>query len=235
MSQGQANPSYGISHSGKSSIIFPGDYAAADEGSFFTSFIAPTASTAVALTTGATALLNPVLAIQNLWTTTNGLNAMNMYLRYIKILWTVVPTSNTSVNYSTQLDPMPVKLTTTGTAMSAPVNVNGSSNVSSIAKLVAGVNVAAAASSLARQVGYGQVTGAIPVAFDENIIFFGPPSAGGDMVGTQTLVKRISVYHAPVIVAPQEWFILGLSGASWAAAAPTIGFEVGWVERPSGQ
>jgi hypothetical protein len=235
MSQGQANPNYGLSPTGKQSLIFAGDYGAADEGSFYTSFLTSTASTAVALTTNTIAQANPVLAIQNQWTLTSGNNAMNMYLRYIKMLITVVPTSNTTVNYATTLDPMGVKLTTTGTALSAPVNVNGSSTTSSIAKLIGGVNVAAASSSLARQVGAGQITGAIPVAFDEYILNFGSFMGGGDLVGTQTLVKRINVQHAPVIIAPQEWFTLGLWGASWAASAFNVQLEVGWIERPGGQ
>jgi hypothetical protein len=235
MSQGQSNPNYAITPSGKTSIIFPGDYAAADEGSFFTSFLASTASTAVALTTNTIANANPVLAIQNLWTPTLGLSAMSMYLRYIKIVWTTVSTSNTSVNYASVLDPLQAKLTTTGTALSAPVNVNGGSGVASVAKLIAGVNVATAPSSAARQVGAGQVTGAIPVAFDENIFHFGQPVYGGDLIGTQTAVKRVSVPHCPVIIPPLWWYTLGFWGTSWAASAFNFSIEVGWVERPSGQ
>jgi len=235
MSQGQQNPQYAITQSQKVSTIFPGDYAAADEGSFYTSYIAATASTAVALTTLALGNAHPVLAIQNMWTTASGVNAMNMYLRYIKMVYTVVPTSNTSVNYSLVLDPMPVKLTTVGTAMSTPANVNGNSGIASIASLTAGVNVAAATSSTGRQIGYGQAVGSIPVAFDEHIFHFGQPVFGGDQVGTTTLQKRVSVPCCPVVIAPQEWFTLGLFGASWAADAFNVQIEVGWIERPQGQ
>lgn len=232
MSQGVANPNISITTSSKVSHVFPGDYTACDEGSFFVSYLATTTSNAVAMTSNTIANANPVLAIQNQWPA----GGQSIYLRYVKMFWTTVPTSNTSVNYATSLDPLQTKLTTVGTAMNTPVNLNPNSVQVSKAALWSGVNVAAALSANARQVGSGQVTGAIQVAFDEHIFHFGQPVFGGDQVGTVTLVKRVSVPHAPVIIAPQWWFTLGLWGASWAAsAAPSLALEVGWIERPSGQ
>ena len=98
-----------------------------------------------------------------------------------------------------------------------------------------GVLVAAAPSVGGRIVGQGQVTGALQVAYDEYIFHFGQPVFGGDVSATTTLVKRLSIPCAPVVIGPQSWFTLGLWAASTAAAANTIGFECGWIERPQGQ
>lgn len=232
MSQGQGNASYSISQSSKASLIFAGDNAAADEGSFYTCSQAITAGNAVATTSQVTGAANPVLAIQNGWPT----GGYNIYLRYIKILVTTVPTSNTTVNYVASVDPLQAKLTTITTALTNVNNVNSTSGVLSKAQVYGGVLVAAALSAQGRLLGAGQVTGAIPVAFDEHIFYFGSPSQDGSMVGTQTLVKRVGVSMAPIILAPQWWFTLGYWGASWgAAAAPSYQFEIGWIERPTGQ
>ena len=234
MSTGTANPAVTITPTSKVSSIFPGDYAAADEGSFFTSTLAITASNAVATVSVATANANPFLAIQNQWPV--GLNSFNIYPRYVKLLVTTVMSTASVVNYATALDPLQAKLTTTGTLMGTPVNANVGSVTLSKALLYSGVNVAAALSAGGRQIASGQVSGAISVAFDEYIWHFGQPVFGGDQVGTITLVKRITIPHPPAVIGPQTWFTMGLWGTSWAgAAAPSYQIEVGWIERPTGQ
>lgn len=231
MSQGQVNPNIGITNSSKVMVMFPGDYATADEGSFFTSYLGATANTAVATTSQALSITSPSLVIHNL----NPLGGYNMYLRYAKFFMTVVTTGATSANHTGIVDSMPAKLTTTGTTMSVPNNTNSNSGVLSGAVLIAGVNIAAALSPAGRIVHVGQVTGSIPIAFDEWILHYGQPVFGGDMVGTQSNPKRIAVPLPPVIVPPQFWYTVGFWGASWAASAQTYGIEVGWIERPAGQ
>lgn len=231
MSQGQPNANFPISGSSKVMQIFTGDYAAADEGSYFVSTLAATASTAVANTTQALADTNPALGIINGQST----GGYNMYLRYIKMKVTVVGGSNTSKNYSSVVDNVLTKLTTTGTALGTPVNVNTSSTVLSKAQLWGGVNIAAAASGNLRRVGDGQVVGAVEVAFDEWVLVFGEPVMGKNLIGTATLVSARTVPMAPVILAPGWTYTIGFWGASQAAAADTYGWEVGWIERPQGQ
>lgn len=231
MSQGQANTSYPITTSIKTSAIFTGDYAAADEGSYFVSTLAATASTAVACTTQALADTNPAIAIFN----GQSAGGYNVYLRYIKAKVTVVGGSNTSKNYSSLVDNLTVKLTTVGTAMSTPANVNTSSSTLSLVTLNGGVNIAAAQTSNGRRVGDGQVVGAVEVAFDEWIFEFGPPVMGKNLIGTTTLVSARTIPHPPVILAPNWWFTMGFWGASQAASADTFGWEVGFILRPQGQ
>ena len=231
MSTGKANADYSLTASTKTSSIFSGDLGAADEGSVFVSVLAPTAATAVACTTKALADTNPVLALFNDQT----VGGYNVYLRYIKANMTVVAGSNTSLAYSMIADNVLANLTTLGTAIGAPVNVNTGSGTTSRVIGYGGVNIKGTTSLSGRQVGSGQVEAGLPVAFDEFLFCFGNQDLSGSMVGTQTLVKRIVVPCAPVIIAPRWWFTLGLWGASQAASAATIGWEIGFIERPTGQ
>jgi hypothetical protein len=231
MSTGKANGDYSLTASSKVSTIFGGDLAASDEGSYFVSVLAPTASTAVACTTKALADTNPALALFNDHPT----GGYNVYLRYIKANMTVVAGSNTHLAYSAICDNVLANLTTLGTVIGAPVNVNTSSGTTSRIIGYGGVNVKGTTSQSGRQVGSGQVEAGLPVAFDEFVFCFGNQDLSGGMVGTQTLVKRIVVPCAPVIIAPRWWFTLGLWGASQAASAATIGWEIGFIERPAGQ
>ncbi len=230
MAQGQPNTSYPITTSSKVSSISPGDYAACDEGSFFVSTLAATASTALALSVQAGADTNPAVGIFN----GQPAGGYNIYLRYIKVQVTVVAGSNSFVNYSSLVDNILVKLTTAGTALGTPANTNTGSGVLSKMTGNAGVNIAAAQSASGRRVGAGQIEGNLNVALDEWIFYFGPPAAGGDVNGTVTNPKRITVYHAPVILAPQWWYTLGFWGTAGAASAATYAWEIGFIERPSG-
>jgi hypothetical protein len=231
MSQGVANPNISTSGSAKVLQVFSGDYAAADEGSYFVSTLANTASTAVACTTQALADTNPALGLFN-GAVSNG---YNVYLRYIKVRVTVVGGSNTSKNYSAIVEQRNDKLSTTGTAIGTPVNVNTASSVLSKLNGFGGVNIAAAANSTQRRVGDGQIVGAVEVAFDEWVFDFASPVMGKNLIGTTTLVSARTIPMAPVILAPGWWFTLGFWGASQAASADTFGWEIGYIERPSGQ
>jgi len=225
------NTNFAVSGSSKVMPIFTGDYAAADEGSFYVSTLAGTASTAVACTTQALADTNPSLAIYN----GQAAGGYNIYLRYIKATVSVVGGSNTSKNYSSLVDNLTVKLTTTGTALGSPQSTNTNSGVLSKMSGYGGVNIAAAQTAQGRRVGAGQVVGAVEVAFDEWVFDFGPPVYGKNLIGTTTLVSARTIPHPPVILAPGWWFTLGFWGASQAASADTIAWEIGFIERPTGQ
>ncbi len=230
MSQGQANPNFTISGSSKNIPMLSPLYGLADEGSLFVSTLAATASTAVACTTQALADTNPAIGIFN----GQSAGGYNIYPLCLKMKVTVVGGSNTSKNYSAIVEQASGKLTTTGTAMGTPVNVNTGSSVLSKATLNAGVLVAAAAGPTLRRVGDGQIVGAVEVAFDEWIFTFGE-AANKNLIGTATLVSARTVPLPPVVLAPGWIFTLGVWGASQAAAADTFGFELWYAERPSGQ
>lgn len=230
MSTGGANTNISNTSSSKVVNIFAGDYAAADEGSFFTAQQAATPTTAVATTTQVLAQANPTVAIRN----NNPAGGYNLYLRYIKLYMTAVTTGTTSAQAVGTLDPMPAKLTTITTAI-AGGNVNSASGTTSNAAVYGGVLIAAATSAFGRVAHINTVTNSIPIVLDTWTLLFGEPASNSNLIGTMTLVKNICVPCPPVIIAPGWWYTLGFWGASWAAAAPTYTIECGWVERPSGQ
>lgn len=230
MSQGQANAAVAVLATQKMVSILGPDYGAADEGSYFVTTLAATATTAVATTTQALADTNPMLALFN----NNPAGGYNIYPRYIKVKVTVVGGSNTSKNYSAIAEQRTDKLSTTGTALGTPQNVNTGSLVRSNLVGYAGVNIAAAANSTIRRMGDGEIVGAVEVAFDEWIFTFGE-NVAKNLIGTTTLVSARIVPLAPLVLAPGWWYTLGVWGASQAAAANTLGWEMGYIERPSGQ
>lgn len=233
MSTGQPNTSFPLSASSKIIPVLNPDYGACDEGSFFVSTLANTASTAVACTTQALADTNPAIAIFNGQPATPG---YNVYLRYIKARVTVVGGSNTSKNYSAIVEQRTDKLSTTGTALGTPVNVDTSSNnLAQGVTLTGGVNIAATANSTLRRVGDGQVNGAVEVAFDNWVFAFGEPASVMSQIGDQTKVSIKVISMPPVKLAPGWWFTMGFWGASQAASADTYGWEIGFILRPTGQ
>ncbi len=243
MSQGAAQANYSLTNSSKTSLIFGGDYAASDEGSFFVATNA-TPGTAIATTTsvvddatGATthAQQKPVMAVQNQWPTTYSPSPMNIYPRYLKMVISQIPTGTSLWRYAMRLDPLPTKITTAGTVIT-PVSANSNSGIGSKAYITFGTITCTDSSSSPSQrlVANGQVTGAIAVANDEWIFTFGQGVDTIDSIGTQTLVKRLSVPVGPLIIAPGWTWTLEMWGAS-NSAAPSWEFEFGYIERPSGQ
>jgi hypothetical protein len=235
MSQGLANANIAVSGAQKVVSIFPGDYAAADEGSFFTSWLTPTASTAVATTTQALAQTNPSLAIFN-GSAVGSQFSYNIYLRYVKLLMTAVTTGATTAQHVGTLDNLSAKLTTIGTLMGTPQNTNPNYiNIAAGVALYGGVNIAAASTAAGRIVHTGVVTNSIPIILDTWTLAYGEPASNSNLIGTMTLVKNIVIPLPPVVIPPGWWYTLGFWGASWAAAAPTYGIDVGFIYRPSGQ
>lgn len=242
MSTGLVNANYPAQGSTKASLIFSGDLTAADEGS---SFIAtnPTPGTAIATTTsvvddatGASthAQQKPVMFIQNQWTP-GPLSSPNIYLRYLKMFVVQVPTSATSWKYAMRLSPNSNKLTTAGTAIT-PIQVSSYYNFASRASISFGaITTTDSTTDIGqRLIGNGQVSGAVPVALDEWIFTFGAIPQAIDSSITSANIKRLSIPTASVIIAPGWSWTLEMWGTS-NAAAPSWEFELGWIERPTGQ
>lgn len=239
MATGQPNLGYPGNPTGKQSLIFAGDNAAADEGSYFIA-TSVTPGTAIATTTSVVddaatqssthAQASPVMLIQNQNPAGSGIN---IYLRYLKMYIVQVPTSASIWSYAMRMDPLSTKLTTAGTVIT-PKNVNTSSSALSKAYINFGAITTVIMSAQGTLTGAGLVSGAIPVAQDQWYFNFGAAAASCDSIGTQTLVKSLSIPCAPQIIAPQLFWTLEMWGAS-NAGAPSWVFELGYVERPSGQ
>jgi hypothetical protein len=209
------------------SEILQGDYLAAEEGKFFTSWLGATANTAVATTTQALGTTSPSLVIFN----SQPEGGRNIYMRFAKFEITAATTGLTTVEHVGVLNSGSVH-TTVGTLMSTPENVNGASGNASLTRLYGGVNVMATPAAASRIIHTGTVDTSIPIVLDNWVLAYGEPvSSGSNLIGTKTLVKQITVPIPPVIIAPQQFYTLGFWGASWAASAPTYRMSVGFIEK----
>ena len=232
MSTGSANPNVSVANSQPTRAIFFGDYAAADEGSYFTAGLAATANTAVATTTQALASTSPSVVIFN----GNPAGGYNIYLRTLKVRLTAVTTGTTTVEHVGVLNSNTGAQTTVGTAFNASNNSNSNSGTASKAAIYGGVNVMATPGAGSRIVHTGPVTAIIPIVLDQWQFNYGDVGSGntfGTVIGTTG--SSISISLPPVIIAPQWFYTIGFWGASWAASAPTYRLDVGYIERPAGQ
>ena len=233
MSQGQVNPNFPITTSNKTASILPPDCVMSDEGSYF---VASSVNAGV-VNTGSTDTLaktqvNPNLVIQNQWPA--AANAMSIYLRYIKINVVTIPTGPASWNYGLFLDNLTNKITTPATVLT-PYNVNSNSGVLSKAYISVGANTTVTGSAAVRVLGQTQFCGAIPVVLDQWVFTFGEPSGSGGFISgaTSTVSMRI-IPLAPVVIAPTWTFTLGTWATTYTTASQ-YAWEIGFVERPSGQ
>lgn len=243
MSTGSQNSGFQSSNSAKVSSIFNNDYAALDEGSYYTCTNTP--GTAIATTTsvvddgtGATthAQQKPVMWMANTAAAGAGTAAPTFYLRYLKMVLVQVPTSSTSWKYAMRLTPnIGSKITAAGTAIT-PQQPNSNMGMNSRATIQFGAITATDSTTDLGQrlVAAGQVEGNLAVALDEWYFNFGGVPVGFDLNGTVTNVKRVSVPCPPIAIAPGWGWVLEMYGAA-NAAAPSWEFEMGWIERPFGQ
>jgi len=241
MSNGQQNPNIAITTSSKVATIFHGLQAASDEGSFFIATNA-TPGTAIATTTSVVddaatassthAQASPVMVITNNWSASDPLQKC-IYLSYLKMLISQVPTSATSWQYAMRLDMNPTRITTQGTTIT-PVNPNSASSTLSKAAITFGAITTALPTANGRLVARGQVNSAVPVTLDQWFFNFGNPGVPMDLISGGTGAKNVSIPCGPIVLAPGWSVTLEMWGAS-NAAAPSWEFELGYIERPAGQ
>lgn len=232
MSTGAANSNPSGQQSSMVRPIFFGDYAAADEGSYYTAWLAATANTATATTTQALASTSPSIVIFN----SNPAGGYNLYLRTLKFRSTAVTTGTTTVEHVGVLNPNAGAQTTVGTPFNVPNNVNSASGTASRAQIWGGVNVMATPAAGSRIAHTGPVSAIIPIALDQWVFSYGDTGSGSNwnaVIGTTG--TSLSINLPPVIIAPQWYYTIGFWGASWAASAFTYRIDVGYIERPSGQ
>ena len=210
------------------SQVLTGDYLAAAEGKYFTSWQAATANTGVATTTQALGSTSPHLVI---W---NGAESggKNIYLKNVQMGTTAVATGRTTLEHVGVLNANTGAQTTVGTLMSTPINVNGDDGSASLTKLYGGVNVMSTPAAGSRIVHTGRAHMIIPIVLDVwNFVYGESAAATSAPVETLAKVKMVNVALPPVVIAPQTFYTLGLWGASNGAAADTVRMAVSWIEQ----
>lgn len=199
----------------------------ADEGSYFivTSVAGtPVAATGSIITFAETAgAVGVTLFIKN----TEPRGGKRVFLDYVKLLTSVIPTAATSWQYALVLDDNPIRWTSGGTAF-VPVSPNGDSNIPSISQVYFGA-ITTAVPTNRRTVGRGTLRGVIPTVFDVLTILSGGAEGGGSMASAAASGRQVDV-TAPIIIGPQQNLCLTMWGASHTTAAQWE-FEVGIWER----
>ena len=235
-----ANVLFPTQNSQKTADVWQTDHTTADEGNFFVT-TNPTVGTPIATTTSVVddaatassthAQYSPVALLVNSWSTSDP-NPKVVYLRYLKMLISQVPTSATSWQYAMRLDYNPTRLTTPVSILT-PVNIN--SNTSNASRLVVnfGALTTALPSSNARLVARGLINSAVPVTLDQWVFTFGDSAMPAGIISGGSGAKTSVVPCGPICIAPGWSLSIEMWGAS-NAAAPSWELELGHVERPSG-
>lgn len=201
-------------------------YDAAENGRYFTAWLAATVNTAVATTTQALASTSPSLVIFN----GQPAGGLNIYMKATNFMLTSITSGLTSIEHVGVLNSGSIH-TTVGTLMSTPVNPNGDSGASSLTRLYGGVNVMSTPAAESRIVHTGQVDNSIYITLDTWRLVYGEDFTNTNKIGTMSAVKNITVPLPPVIIAPQQFYTLGFWGASWNGAATTYRMSASWIEQ----
>ena len=237
-----ANIQFPTSSAQKVVNIWSSDHALADEGSFYVA-TNPTVSTTIAMVTSVVddaatqssthAQASPLLYIQNRGVSTDP-TAKTIYLKYLRLIQPISSqawTSATNVQYAMRVDNT-ARYLSGGTAIS-PVNMNTNSSGATTALMYFGANSVTIPSSSQRVVGRGQIQGTIPLPGDQWLFTFGDVTAPTNTLGASA-IKNITLPCGPVTIGPGWTFQLDI-WATALAAAPAFEFELGYVERVSGQ
>lgn len=200
----------------------------ADEGAYF-SAVTPTALTGIdAAIATAYAATTPYLFLKNV--DAAGATAKRIYLDYIKLLCTVAPASGTALHVAGEVDDSTTRYTSGGTALT-PVCPNMDETAGSGDTLYVGAITAAAAGANRRMVFRDVLDAQIPVVKSVYVIDFGGAQKGSTALGVITSAKRVVVSAPPVIIGPQQSFLLNLFSPSNSATAGQYEVEIGYSKR----
>lgn len=210
--------------------IAKGRCALADEGSYFVA-TNPTPGTGIAGIAAADGYdaTEALCVIRN--ANTAGDNSKRIVLDYIKLQVTVAGASGTNSSYATHLDTGNTRVASGGSTLTT-VSPNMASTDSSNAAITFGAIVTNAASSSVRKLGSGLLRSVIHVVGDVTIFDFGgdpKPPAGLAVAGTAILQQVVP--HAPVVLGPNDEFILTINAASQAVTGASYEVEIGYWER----
>lgn len=212
-------------------LLFSTKHGLAEEGSYFMS-TNPTIGTAVAGAVSATFVDTVAFfVIQN----TGAAGGPFVFPDFLRLRPTVAPASATNWLYALKLEPSSLRTPSAGNATITPVNTNGLSTLAPVARLQAftgGANLTvAAATSSARTIANGVISGVIPVINDELVISFGSTDPGSTMAGPTATASRRAAAAAPVAIPPGGSLTIAMWGLSNAATGISAEYEMGHWER----
>jgi len=233
-----AKSSEGVSHIAEGNdygeqFVVPMDPCALSlRGCYYTATTVPTtAATGVAGHPAPVAYIDtkPFLYVKNNQSVDS---RIRMRLDYLSVRATAIGAGGTLPRFWMARDAAGTnRYTSGGTELALKVNANGDVAAASSASIFHGAVVAPAASSSQKVIKTGQIRPVIEVIYDEVIFTFGrigqapaPSVLSGTLVSTQTIACP------PVIICPQETFLLHFWRAS-QSGANSYEVDMGWVER----
>lgn len=241
------NVNFPSANAQKVTSLWNNNYAIADEGSLFmasTTTVATgqAAGTGIATTTSvvddaatASATHAQNVPVAHLYNTAPASSQLSksIYLQYIKMILTAIPSSASNWNFVLRADA--VNRYTSGGTLMQPINPNTAMPNASVAQLYFGAVVTTSLPSAAqRVVARGQIQSTVPVLQDEWYFTFGDTTQPTAMIMTATTVKKLLIPCGPIVIGPGWGVALEMWGAS-NAAAPAWEAEFCWAERVGGQ
>mgnify|MGYP001558130490 CR=1 FL=1 len=215
----------------KELVTYPMDLAGyAEEGSFYlaanatrgTGLGGQTAPTDLTLDTKA------LLYIQNTMTDANG---DYLVLKYVRLQVTVAGTAGTNTSWADEIDVGATDRYTSGGTLLTVVGANTDLTQAATARIRFGILVTAAASASRRNLGSGVVRTAIAVVGDTYLFVYGKDTMPlSSMLVAGTAVANIVIPRPPVVLGPQDQYLLHFANASQTAAA-SYEVEIGYVQR----
>ncbi len=201
----------------------------ADEGSYFLA-TNPTPGTGIAGHAAPTTIddTKPFLLLRN--GASPAANAKRCYLDYIKLQTTAAGAGATTTLFGCKLDKGANRYTSGGSTLT-PVNPNMDSSASPAMTVKAGAVVAAAASADVRLLTGGQLArSVVTVVGDTYLWVFGQGRQLSSMIVAGTAIANIVYAMPPVVIGPEQMFLLHQGGAS-QSGAHSFEIEIGWTER----
>lgn len=153
-----------------------------------------------------------------------------LYLDYIRLQVTAAGADGTTVRAACMVDKGNSRRGTGGTDLT-PINPNMDSSESSVATVAVGAVAASAESADVRLLNHGLLRPVITVVGDCYFFDFGGSSkVPSSMIVAGTAVANIVVPCAPVVIGPEQMFLLHMAAASQSAAC-SYEVEIGYWER----
>lgn len=159
-------------------------------------------------------------------------NAKNVYVDYIRLINSAVGASSTAGHLVCALDNG--NRYSSGTASTpTPYNIYlGGGSSATVVQVGPLVTTATAAVILLGHTVLRVATAPAWVVYDEVVIHFGAREAATESaVITATTQTRLDAWMPPVVVGPQQTFLVQPFNVANAVTAPSFEYEIGWWER----
>lgn len=151
------------------------------------------------------------------------------YLDFIEIEVITAGTNGTADSWADQLDTGTTRITTPGTPLTK-VNPNMQSSTAAVLSPTGGAIVVGAENATSRNTGFGQFRPSIQIAGDKYMFVYGGEPEAAGIAGATATINRNVIDRPPIVLGPQDFYMLALYSPSQNAAG-VYKVRMGWWER----